>query len=842
MNGDPRTPSRGAAKSQQHHGQGRHLIRPLTRVVTLGGVALVGLIAFTAVAASRLVEALNSEILVFAGVAGVLLLAGGIGVAGVMLASLARRDDIVNDAFDALPSLHFVTDENGRLRYANANALALFGESQDPLDLVQDAIEGDDEDRQPFGRVVALAKVGRSGRIKLRAQFGGGPVAWWEVVATALPVAQGAVIWTMTDITTEEELRKVIESERTNLYDILDEAPVGVYSLDENGGLVLINQTLARWLGSTPEVLIGEGAHLKQFMAPEQPNGAIDLLSPLREVEISLKGRQGRVWELSLSQTVLEAGGIKRTRSVVRDLGPERARLEAGRMMRERFQRFYEHSPVGIALIGHDGVVTEANAACDALLEAPPNGVVGRSFTQFVTPEGHPELQARLAAAASGGGDLAPLILHVLAPGEKTIAMYVHRLETPDGNLGGLFLHLLDLTQQKSLEAQFAQSQKMQAVGQLAGGVAHDFNNLLTAMMGFCDFLLQRFRPGDQSFADIMQIKQNANRAARLVRQLLAFSRQQTLQPRVTNIGDVIAELSHLLNRLLGETVELNLVQGRELGLVKVDQGQLEQVIINLAVNARDAMPDGGMLTVRTSNFETAEPIRRELELMPPGSYVLIEVGDTGTGIPQDIMTRIFEPFFSTKDVGSGTGLGLSTVYGIVKQTGGFIFVDSVLGQGSTFQIYLPRHTLTGDEVVAPAVAELDEAPVIRDLTGDGLILLVEDEDPVRMFSARALRNKGYTVLEAKSGEHALQILNETRERIDLVIADVVMPRMDGPTLVKQLRERLPETKVIFMSGYTEDNFRRRLDSEGNIHFLAKPFSLKDLTVKVKEVMMGARA
>jgi two-component system cell cycle sensor histidine kinase/response regulator CckA len=380
----------------------------------------------------------------------------------------------------------------------------------------------------------------------------------------------------------------------------------------------------------------------------------------------------------------------------------------------------------------------------------------------------------------------------------------------------------------------------MQAVGQLAGGVAHDFNNLLTAMIGFCDLLLLRFRPGDSSFADIMQIKQNANRAANLVRQLLAFSRQQTLQPRVLNITDVLAELSHLLRRLIGENIELKVVHGRELGLVKVDQGQLEQVIINLAVNARDAMPGGGILTIRTANVTQTYAARRGHEVMPPGDYVQVEVGDTGIGIPQENLVRIFEPFFSTKEVGSGTGLGLSTVYGIVKQTGGFVFVDSEPGKGATFSIFLPRHQQAA-ETQAPKAGEAAPEPA-RDLTGAGTVLLVEDEDPVRLFSARALRNKGYKVLEAKSGEQALEMIQEGKEAIDLVITDVVMPRMDGPGLIKHLREIHPDMKVIFISGYTEDAFRKRLDHDADIHFLPKPFTLKQLAGKVKEVMSAGAA
>jgi two-component system cell cycle sensor histidine kinase/response regulator CckA len=379
----------------------------------------------------------------------------------------------------------------------------------------------------------------------------------------------------------------------------------------------------------------------------------------------------------------------------------------------------------------------------------------------------------------------------------------------------------------------------MQAFGQLAGGVAHDFNNLLTAMIGFCDLLLQQHGPGDRSFPDLMQIKQNANRAANLVRQLLAFSRQQTLQPRVLNVTDALADLSHLLRRLIGENIALNVVHGRDLGLIKVDQGQLEQVIINLAVNARDAMQGGGTLTIKTENVELKEPIRRGDEVMPAGQYVVIAVGDNGCGIPKENLERIFEPFFSTKELGAGTGLGLSTVYGIVKQTGGFVLVDSEAGKGATFSIYLPRHE-GEEEGAGTSVARAgEEAALAKDLTGAGTVLLVEDEDPVRLFSARALKNKGYKVIEAESAERALEILHDGADKIDLVITDVVMPKMDGPSLIKEVRELYPDRalKVIFMSGYTEDNFRKRLGDEIDIHFLPKPFSLKQLAGKVKEVM-----
>jgi two-component system cell cycle sensor histidine kinase/response regulator CckA len=354
-------------------------------------------------------------------------------------------------------------------------------------------------------------------------------------------------------------------------------------------------------------------------------------------------------------------------------------------------------------------------------------------------------------------------------------------------------------------------------------------------MIGFCDLLLLRHKPGDPSFADIMQIKQNANRGANLVRQLLAFSRQQTLQPRVLNVTDTLAELSNLLRRLIGETIKLQMVHGRGLWPVRVDQGQLEQTIINLVVNARDAIARDGQISIRTANATVTKPRRRGSEEMAPGEYVAISVADTGVGIPPENLDRIFDPFFSTKAVGSGTGLGLSTVYGIVRQTGGFVFVDSTVGEGTEFTIYLPRHSAA--ETLAGAQAA--EAPAPRDLTGAERILLVEDEDAVRMFSVRALRNKGYEVLEAENGEAALALFDEHDDQVDLLITDVVMPTMDGPALIAEVHKRRPDMTVICISGYTEDRYRDRIGGSANVHFLAKPFSLKQLAAKVKDVLRG---
>ena len=346
-----------------------------------------------------------------------------------------------------------------------------------------------------------------------------------------------------------------------------------------------------------------------------------------------------------------------------------------------------------------------------------------------------------------------------------------------------------------------------------------------------------RHSAGDPSFAEINEVRQNSVRAAGLVRQLLAFSRQQTLQPKVLSLSETLTELSLLLRRLVGERIHLKVEHMPDLWPVKADEGQISNAIMNLVVNSRDAMPpEGGAVTIRTSNvtLTTAKPIGTGL--MPAGDYVLIEVSDTGSGIPKENLTKIFEPFFTTKPVGQGTGLGLSTVYGVVKQTGGFITVDSDTGRGAIFSIYLPRHAASE----APAeVAEVDRGSP-RDVTGQDTILLVEDEDAVRSFAARALKMRGYTVLEASGGETALEIVRRHEGPIDLLVTDVVMPNMDGPTLVRAARRIRPEMRIIFMSGYAEDAFRRNEEKAEELHFLPKPFGLKQLVAKVKEVLSGA--
>lgn len=487
-----------------------------------------------------------------------------------------------------------------------------------------------------------------------------------------------------------------------------------------------------------------------------------------------------------------------------------------------------ESLPVALAQLSPEGVIIAANAAARALLGA--RATPGAQIAGLVEGLGR-SMEVRLAEAMRGDSSGRAEIARS-QPDGRDVFLQIALTRAEIGGETCLIAVLNDATELKTLELQFVQSQKMQAVGQLAGGVAHDFNNLLTAITGHTDLLLQRHDHGDLDYADLTQVRQNANRAAGLVRQLLAFSRKQTLTLTVVNLADALTETSHLLNRLLGERVSLRIEHAPDLGLVKIDERQFEQVIMNLVVNARDAMPRGGEVLIRTENARVEAEQRRGRAVMPRGDYVRIDVIDRGAGIPADKIDQIFEPFFTTKPVGEGTGLGLSTVYGIVKQTGGFIFAENAPTGGAIFSIYLPRQEKSAQVAPPPP-----KAAASTDLTGRGVVLLIEDETPVRAFAARALKLRGYEVLEAASGEEALEILADPALAIDVIVSDVVMPGMDGPSCVREARKGRPDVRVVFVSGYAEDSLKRSMGGIGACHFLAKPFSLNELTAKVKECL-----
>jgi two-component system cell cycle sensor histidine kinase/response regulator CckA len=411
-----------------------------------------------------------------------------------------------------------------------------------------------------------------------------------------------------------------------------------------------------------------------------------------------------------------------------------------------------------------------------------------------------------------------------------------HRVDVKDGGPGYFEVFAEDVTEKRTLERQLRMAQKMEAIGRLSGGIAHDFNNLLGVIIGYSGVLKKSLDKSQPTYEFAMEIEKAGQRAASLTRQLLAFSRQQVLTPSVLSLNSLVADMEKMLPRLLGEDVNVSLALDEKLGNVKADQSQIEQVIMNLAVNARDAMPSGGKLHIQTANVELDHAYTRDHPGSKVGSYVMLAIADTGTGMSADTITHIFEPFFTTKGVGEGTGLGLATVYGIVKQSNGYIWVDSAVGKGSTFKIYLPKHVETEPVSVAKPGSESSGKP-----QGSETILLVEDADPLRKLAQAFLESNGFRVLSAASGEAALEIAKHHSGVFDLLLTDVVMPGMNGRVLAEQLSTRHPGLKVLFMSGYTDTFIAGHGVLQQGTHLLHKPFTEEVLVSKVREVLDGAK-
>ena len=770
---------------------------------------------------------------------------------------------VVDGAFDAV----VVTGADGRVIYANAAYLDLtYASDQHDLRPVERAFIGDADASEAIYRLLKAAREGKRLQEEVRiAGIKGRPARWLRL--NIRPLGSGRrdgrlTVWTLSDITRERERQENVFQELQHAIDYLDHAPAGFFSVDDKGDIVYLNATLANWLDQDLAQVGSGGLKLADLVSGD---GAA-LLTTLRAapgevktevLDLDLRTRSGRRLPVRLYHKL--AFGADGRPGASRTLVLNRARddgTDPQRLAEIRFMRFFHHTPMAIATIDKHGGVVRTNPLFARLFHGARGGEDqaesgDRSILVVVAERDRGTLQAAIQQAALGRGDIAPVDAMLAGDGERFGRFYVTAVEEEERDQEAAIVYALETTAQRELENKVTQQQKMELVGQLAGGIAHDFNNVLSAIMMATDFLLSAHRPTDPSFQDIMQIKQNANRAASLVRQLLAFSRKQTMRPQVLDVGEVLSDLTMLLRRLIGEKVTLDVVHGRDLWPVKIDISQFEQVIVNLAVNARDAMPNGGRLQLRTSNVTARDSERFHAKGMPAADYVLVEVGDTGTGIPAKIVGKIFEPFFSTKEVGKGTGLGLATVYGIIKQTGGFVYVDSVEHQGTTFRVFLPRHVASAQEVAAErsneaeaaaaagalAAAEPGKRAASADLTGEGTILLVEDEEGLRQLNARGLASRGYTVLEAGNGVEAIEVLEKYDGKVDLVVSDVVMPEMDGPTLLRELRSRDPALKIIFVSGYAEDAFQKHLPADGQFAFLAKPFTLKQLVNEVKETL-----
>jgi two-component system cell cycle sensor histidine kinase/response regulator CckA len=853
---------RSRAMSQRREPSGSAVAGDLLVVPRTGANALAGVLVVIAgaVAALALLSIGWAEGVVLA-LIGLLAAAGVLLVVGLVGGHI-RLDDPVEDGqlaaalADTLADGIRVTDRDGREVYCNRAFAALVGQSgSGARNTLEEAFAGDPSAAEALYRLARAASRGEAREEELRrvrargGEFDEGRWVRLSVRPLELPVEpaspSGLVVWQLADVTTLRAGAVAGLGEIGSTLSCYESMPLGLFVAGPDGTVEHMNATLAQSLG-TPRQARGRGLRLADFV-PDDGRAVLAALARQGEsgrIDIDLVRSDGGAWPATLLVGPSDRAGEARTgaRLVVAVLdrqGPEHADLADPRPAQLRSARLLQSAPLGIATIGAGGEIQGANPAFSRLL-LKSSTVQGHSALELLAEgadaDSRREIAAMIAAALAGKAAIPPAAIAVGPGKEYTRRVLASALPRAGGGPEAAMLCVIDATEQKALEIKYAQSQKMEAVGKLAGGIAHDFNNILTGIIGFCDLLVQTHRPTDPAYKNIMAIKSAADRAAATVRQLLAFSRRQTMQPQVLQLGDVLADFSVLLNRLLGEKIDLKIQQGRDLWHVKTDKNQLEQVVMNLAVNARDAMlPRGGRLTIRTRNVTERDSQKLAGLGVAVGEYVLIEVEDTGTGMAPEVMAKIFEPFFTTKGILKGTGLGLSTVYGIVKQTGGYVFPESALGKGTTFRVYLPAYHPTHEEEVAASRPAKPQAAA--DLTGSGRVLIVEDEDFVRSFAVEALRRQGYEVVTASTGLEGLEAFDAAGGRFDLVLTDVIMPEMDGPSLSNELHRRRPDIRIVFMSGYADDAFKNSLDPDTVFEFLPKPFTLAQLAAKVKEVI-----
>ena len=637
--------------------------------------------------------------------------------------------------------------------------------------------------------------------------------AFLALIAAAVVISLGILSVSFIVLTARTQARTLPR----DVLDAVVEGPVGIFHCNERGDVTFINHCLSSWLEAER---VDDFA--RDLLQRALENGA-------GEPRLEVRTATGRLARLTAKIMEIDGGG--RIGLVWRRHPFPTAGLTAAPdTLARSFVRLLDGTPLGAAVVDSTGRLDTMNLALRELLGVPAGD--GRYLADFVAVEDRWGLIRNLADAAQSGTQHGPIDVRLAANGDRTLTFMMTPLKQPGSAVRGIMLHAIDATQRRHLEQQFEQSQKLQAIGQLAGGVAHDFNNILTSITGFCDLLLRRHPPGDPSSGEIMHIKRDAGRAAGLVRQLLMFSRRKTPRPQVLSPARVVTDLLYFLRRLIGEDINLDIQEGENLGAIRADQGQLEQIITNLVVNARDAMPLGGRIVIRTTAVDLDEPRSTSHGLAPAGPYVCLEVLDEGTGIVAEHVDKIFEPFFTTKEVGEGTGLGLATVFGILQQNDGYIEFDSEPDAGTVFRIFLPRlEGYTWREEPAVEVATSDDEPIAEAL-GVGTVLLVEDEETVRAFAAKALRASGYRVMEAASPAAALTLLNTYDGPLDLMVSDVVMPGMSGPQFVEAVTKTRGPTKVIYISGYAED--AANAEAIDNADFLAKPFDLHQLTDKVR--------
>jgi two-component system cell cycle sensor histidine kinase/response regulator CckA len=826
-------------------GAGGSSILPAIAAIAAGGAVVAALIAS---GVGQPLLALAVAALATVGLFSLLAFASGY----VRLGQRMPVNDLVKAAADSLDHGLMIASREGEGIYANAEFESLVGRSdEDRMGALQELLTGEPQASAALFRLTRAAERGESltEEFPVRGDAGYGRTSR-TIRASVSPFrtpgrmsgADGGrtpmVLWRVTDTSAvrQQEAQRLagVEVQLAQF----DSAPVGLASVSADGTILHVNGTLARWIGRTPKSVHDERLTLSDI-ALGDGKGLVDNLlgragGVAASIDAELMREDGRIVPVRLLARAVPSG--KGLTIAVLNLAEEGASTAEDGATGPRFARFFQSAPFGIAILGPDGRIASANTAfCKMVLDgASGMGVVAAdALCRAVSAETKEAVEAGLERVLSGRAGVAPIEITAGAKRDHFSRVFMTPFAAGGGAHEAAILYVVDATEQKALEAKFAQSQKMEVVGKLAGGIAHDFNNMLTAILGFSDMLLSMHRPKDVAYKDLKNIQASANRAADLVRKLLALARQQTLQNEITNLADVLTDEAPLLKRYLGEQSELKISSERDLWYVMTDKAEFIQALFNLITNAKDAMPDGGTLTIQARNIPEREIQKLGQREFTPGEYVLIEVGDTGHGMSREVMEKVFEPFFTTKAVGKGTGLGLASVYGMVKQSGGYIYPESEEGKGTTFRIYLPRHYVEKDDEVAAPKEKKKEARA-ADLTGTGRVLLVEDEEVVRNFAARALKRQGYKVLEAGSGVEALEVMDKNKGKIDIVVSDVVMPEMDGPTLLKELRKKNPNLKIIFVSGYPNDAFKASIGDE-DFAFLPKPFSLPQLAAKVKE-------
>ncbi|MEO0784337.1 MAG: response regulator [Pseudomonadota bacterium] len=733
---------------------------------------------------------------------------------------------------EALDEAVLVSDRSGtpiaaNNTYGELTELALTRVGEDEAISIDRLFSASPTVSAPIFRLGKAARTGEARREVLPPITLGkdGVPAQFEVGVSPLP--KGRCLWRLRRIAGSEEATGA--ADLRSLY--VEDAPMGFFAARPDGTITYANGWLRELLG-LPEQL--KEVRIDDIMRPE----FVKLLSRDRKTgqpgraDVMIRGRDGVEVPVQAITTWSGKGASAHGRTVLMPNAHTFAGAEARPPRPDGSDPMFDDAPFGAVRLDGDSVesavILDSNRALMGMAEgkAMPGARFADLFEADDTPGG---LGSKLLEAIDK-----PMPLKLAGLSEtRHVSVFV----TLDAQGRPSVAYVIDMTEQKELELRLAQGEKMQAIGQLAGGVAHDFNNVLTGIMLNTDTLVTRHPVGDPSFDNLKSIHEFAVRARDLVRMLLAYARQQTFKSEVLNVTDFLGEFSILLGQILDERITLEVKHGRDLPHIRADKNQIETAIINLAANARDAMladGSGGSLAIRTSTSTGKEAHELGFNYVEDGEYLLIEVEDTGCGMPPEVMDKIFQPFFTTKEVGVGTGLGLSTVYGIIKQSGGFICPKSEVGKGTTFFIYLPA--LSADEIPAEEDIALETAANPRpvDMSGRGRILLVEDEDGVRGIAAQLLESRGYEVEQACDGEEAMEILTEEPCSFDLIISDVVMPGMDGPTLIREAREHLGDARIIFISGYAERDVAGQIDEDRHVSFLPKPFTVKILAERVK--------